>query len=176
MTTPDSGHDLPEPEGRATRWFVINIKPKKELQVARLFSEGGFNCYIPVFRQDRRVTPFFPGYGFLQFAFPDDFQTVRYTRGVKRVVGGQNGPIPVPDEAVSGIKAREIDGLIELEKHGEAPAVGDEIEVAEGPLKGLRGVFQKELGDKDRVMILLSYVSYQGQLLIEKDKLKKIQP
>jgi len=51
--------------------------------------------------------------------------------------------------------------------------VGDEIEVAEGPLKGLRGIFQKQIDDKERVMILLSYVSYQGQLLIEKKKLKK---
>jgi transcription antitermination factor NusG len=157
-------------------WFVINTKPKKELRVAKLFAEGGFTCYIPVYRQDKRVTPFFPGYGFLRFNFPDDFQTVRYTRGVKRVVGDNNGPIPIPDEAVDRIKAREVDGLIEFEKHGETPLVGDEIEVVEGPLKGLRGIFKKELGDTDRVMILLSYVSYQGQLLIEKDKLKKIQP
>jgi transcriptional antiterminator RfaH len=157
-------------------WFVINTKPKKELHVAKLFAEGGFTCYIPVYRLDKRVMPFFPGYGFLRFNFPEEFQTVRYTRGVKRLVGDNNGPIPIPDEAVDRIKAREIDGLIEFEKHGETPLVGDEIEVVEGPLKGLRGIFKKELGDTERVMILLSYVSYQGQLLIEKDKLKKIQP
>jgi transcription antitermination factor NusG len=156
-------------------WYVLNIKPKKELQAAKLYTEGGFTCYVPVFRQDGRVKPFFPGYGFLRFDFPDEFQTVRYTRGVKRVVGNAAGPIPVPDEAIARIKAREIDGLIELEKHGEAPGVGDEIEVVEGPLKGLKGIFRKEIGDKERVMILLSYVSYQGQLLIEKKKLKKIQ-
>lgn len=159
-----------------TGWFVINTKPKKEMQVAKLFAEGGFTCYIPFYRQDRRITPFFPGYGFLRFSFPDDFQTVRYTRGVKRVVGDHNGPVPIPDEVIERIRAREVDGLIEFEKHGETPRVGDEIEVVEGPLKGLRGIFKKELGDKERVMILLSYVSYQGQLLIEKDKLKKVQP
>lgn len=156
-------------------WYVINTKPKKEMRVAKLFAEGGFTCYIPVFRQDGRVRPFFPGYGFLRFEFPDDFQTVRYTRGVKRVVGNTEGPIPVPGEAIERIKAREIDGLIEFGKHGEAPSVGDEIEVVEGPLKGLKGIFRKEIGDKERVMILLSYVSYQGQLLIEKKKLKKVQ-
>jgi transcriptional antiterminator RfaH len=155
-------------------WYVINTKPKKEMQVAKLFAEGGFTCYVPVFRQDGRVRPFFPGYGFLRFEFPDDFQTVRYTRGVKRVVGNTEGPIPVPGEAIERIKAREIDGLIEFGKHGEAPSVGDEIEVVEGPLKGLKGIFRKEIGDKERVMILLSYVSYQGLLLIEKKKLKKV--
>jgi transcription antitermination factor NusG len=155
------------------KWYVINVKPKKEFQVERLFTEGGFKYYSPVYKQDDRVRAFFPGYGFLVFEFPDQYQTVKYTRGIKRVVGNKEGPIPIPDEVIQEIRAREIGGLIELEKHGVMPQVGDEIEVAEGPLKGLRGVFQKEIDDKERVMILLSYVSYQGQLLIEKKKLKK---
>ncbi len=99
---------------------------------------------------------------------------VKYTRGVKRVVGNDAGPTPIPEEIVEGIKARERDGLIVFERYGEEPAIGDEIEVVEGPLKGLKGIFRKEIGDSERVMILLNYVSYQGMLLIEKDKLKKI--
>jgi transcriptional antiterminator RfaH len=154
-------------------WYVVNVKPKKEFQVAKLFAEGGFTYYNPVYKQDDRVRPFFPSYGFLVFEFPDQYQMVKYTRGIKRVVGNKKGPIPVPDEVIREIRAREIGGLIELEKHGLMPQVGDEIEVAEGPLKGLKGIFQKEIDDKERVMILLSYVSYQGQLLIEKKKLKK---
>ena len=154
-------------------WYIINTKPKKEFQVEKLFTEGGFKYYNPVYKQEGRVRPFFPGYGFLVFEFPDQYQLVKYTRGIKRVVGNREGPIPIPDEVIREIKAREIGGLIELEKHGAMPRVGDEIEVAEGPLKGLKGIFQKEIGDKERVMILLSYVSYQGQLLIEKRKLKK---
>ena len=155
-------------------WFVINTKPKKEFQVSRLFSEGGFEFYYPKYRQESRVKPFFPGYGFLFFDFPSQFQLVKYTRGVKRVVGNREGPIPVPETIIQQIRSREVDGLIELEKHGVEPKLGDEIEVAEGPLKGLKGIFKKELDDKDRVMILLNYVSYQGQLLIEKKKLKKV--
>ena len=154
-------------------WYVINTKPKKEFQVAKLLAEGGFNYYNPVYKQEGRIRPFFPGYGFLVFKFPGQYQMVKYTRGIKRVVGNSEGPTPIPDEVIGEIKAREIGGLIELEKHGATPQVGDEIEVAEGPLKGLKGIFQKEIGDKERVMILLSYVSYQGQLLIEKKKLKK---
>jgi transcriptional antiterminator RfaH len=154
-------------------WYVVSTKPKKEFQVEKLFTEGGFTYYNPVYKQGGRISPFFPGYGFLVFEFPDQYQMVKYTRGIKRVVGNKEGPIPIPAEVIREIKAREIGGLIELEKHGAAPQLGDEIEVAEGPLKGLRGVFQKEIDDKERVMILLSYVSYQGQLLIEKRKLKK---
>jgi transcription antitermination factor NusG len=155
-------------------WYVINTRPKKEFQVAKIFGEAGFEYYNPVYRTENRIKPFFPGYGFLIFDFPQHHQLVKYTRGVKRVVGNQEGPIPIPAETIEAIKAREVDGLIELEKHGEHPVVGDEIEVVEGPLKGLKGVFKKEMSDRERVLILLSYVSYQGQLIIEKNKLKKI--
>jgi transcriptional antiterminator RfaH len=156
------------------RWYVVNTKPKKEGQVERLFGEGGFTIYCPKYIREKRVMPFFPGYAFLLFEFPDQFQMVKYTRGVKRVVGNDAGPTPIPEDVVLGIKARERDGLIVFEKYGEEPLAGDEIEVVEGPLKGLKGIFRKEIGASERVMILLNYVSYQGILLIEKDKLKKI--
>jgi len=155
------------------RWYVINTKPKKESQVERLFIEGDFTVYCPKYLRERRVSPFFPGYAFLRFEFPEQFQMVKYTRGVKRVVGNDDGPTPIPDEIVQGIRDRERDGLVVFEKYGQEPAVGDEIEVVEGPLKGLKGIFRKEVGDSERVMILLNYVSYQGMLLIEKSKLKK---
>ncbi|MFQ6108232.1 MAG: transcription termination/antitermination protein NusG [Candidatus Aminicenantales bacterium] len=155
-------------------WFVLNTKPKKEFHVERLFIEGGFTIYNPKYLHEKRIKPFFPGYEFIYFDYPEQYRTVRYTRGVKRVVGNREGPIPIPETVIKEIKAREVKGLIELYKYGEEPEIGDEIEVVEGPLKGLRGIFKRELPERKRVMILLNYVSYQGQLLIEKKKLKKV--
>jgi transcription antitermination factor NusG len=155
-------------------WYVINTKPKKEFQVEKLFTEGGFIIYNPKYISEDRIKPFFPGYEFILFDFPAQYQLVRYTRGVKKVVGNREGPIPISENIIKGIKAREVKGLVELQKYGEQPELGDEIEVVEGPLKGLRGIFKREISDKERVMILLNYVSYQGQLLIERKKLKKV--
>ncbi len=155
-------------------WFVINTKPKKEFQVEKLFTEGGIKIYNPKYMHENKIKVFFPGYAFIYFDFPAQYQLVRYTRGVKRVVGNKGSPTPIPEEVIREIKSREIDGLIELYKYGEEPEVGDEIEVMEGPLKGLRGIFKKELTAKERVLILLNYVTYQGQLIIEKEKLKKV--
>ncbi len=155
-------------------WFVLNTKPKKEYQVERLFTEGGIQVYFPKYLHEKRVKPFFPGYGFICFEFPAQYQLVRYTRGVKRIVGHDVGPIPIENEIIEQIKRREINGYIELDKFGQSPGIGDEIEVMEGPLKGLRGLFHREILDKERVLILLNYVSYQGQLIIEKEKLRKV--
>ena len=155
-------------------WFVLNTKPKKEYQVERLFSEGGIKVYFPKYMHENKVKSFFPGYGFIYFDFPAQYQLVRYTRGVKRIIGHDVGPIPLESGIIEQIKNRELEGFIELNKFGINPEIGDEIEVMEGPLKGLRGLFHREVTDKDRVLILLNYVSYQGQLIIEKKKLRKV--
>ncbi len=155
-------------------WFVLCTKPQKEFQVERLFQEAGFPFYCPRFKSGGRTKPFFPCYVFLRFEYPEQYKLVKYTRGVRRVVGNDAGAVPLEDRFIEELRSREIDGLIELEKYGAEPSPGDEIEVADGPWKGLRGVFKKSLSDRDRVMILLNYVSYQGQLLIEKSKLKKV--
>lgn len=156
-------------------WYVVNTKPKKEGQVERLFQEGGFTVYCPRYLAESGIRPFFPSYAFLMFDYPSEYRTVKYTRGVKRIiVAEEEGTAIIPEEAIRSLRDRERDGLIVFEKYGEAPGVGDEIEVVEGPLKGLKGVFQREVGDRERVMILLNFVSYQGMLLIEKKKLKKI--
>lgn len=155
-------------------WYVINTKPKKEFQVERLFIEGGIEIYNPKYLHEDRIKPFFPGYEFISFDFPEQYRLVKYTRGVKKVVGVREVPVPIPDEVIREIKSREVNGLIEIDKYGEKPEIGDEIEVVEGPLKGLRGVFKKELTAKERVLILLNYVTYQAQLIIEKEKLKKV--
>ncbi len=155
-------------------WYVINTKPKKEFQVEKLFIEGGIEIYNPKYLHDDRIKPFFPGYEFIFFDYPDQYRLVKYTRGVKKVVGVREIPVPIPGEVIQEIKSREVNGLIEIDKYGEKPEVGDEIEVVEGPLKGLRGVFKKELTAKERVLILLNYVTYQAQLIIEKEKLKKV--
>ncbi len=156
------------------RWYVINTRPKKEFQVERLLEEGGFDVYNPKYKQEGTIRPFFTGYEFVLFDFPEKYRLIKYTRGVKNLVGNEDGPIPISDTIIHEIKAREIDGYIELEKYGREPSVGDEIQVMEGPLKGLKGLFKKELSGKDRAMILLNYVSYQGQLIIEKKKIKKV--
>ncbi|MFC2157282.1 transcription termination/antitermination protein NusG [Acidobacteriota bacterium] len=157
-----------------TDWYVLNTKPKKEFQVQRLFEEGGFTVYNPKYKQDNRSLAFFPGYEFIQFVFPDQYKMVKYTRGVKQIVGNQNGPIPIDEQVILKIKEREVDGFVELEKYGKEPELGDEIEVVAGPLKGLTGIFKKETSNTDRVLILLNYVSYQGQMIVDKSQLKKV--
>ncbi len=156
-------------------WFLLNLKPKKEFQVERLFQQASFDFYLPRCREGERVRAFFPGYAFLRFDHPRQYKLVHYTRGVKKIVGNDAGPVSLPDAVIEELRAREVEGFIEVRTFRDKPAPGDEIEVSEGPLKGLRGVFNRELSGHDRVLILLNYVSYQGRLQIEKARIRKVE-
>jgi transcription antitermination factor NusG len=156
------------------KWYVLQTRPKKEFEVESLFNRAGFTVYNPKYSRDSLVKPFFPGYLFLRFQYPSEYRKVIFSRGVKKVIGNDNGPIPLETDVIKCLRSRERNGLIELMKYGEEPNPGDEIEVMEGPMKGLKGVFYKKLNDRERVMILLNYVAYQGSLMIEKTKIKKI--
>jgi len=156
------------------KWYVLNTRPKKESQVEKLFQEGGFEIYNPKYIHEKKVKPFFNGYEFINFEYPEQYRTVKYTRGVKKVVGNGDQAVPIPYEIIKEIKAREVNGYIELEKYGEEPNTGDEIEVMEGPFKGFKGIFKKELSQQQRVLVLLNYITYQGRIVIEKKKIKKI--
>jgi len=155
-------------------WFVLNTKPKKEFIVERLFQEGGILFYLPKYLKGGHPAPFFPGYGFINFDYPGQFNIVRYTRGVRALVGDRHCPIPVDRTLVVYIKAQECDGYIQLNETDEEVHLGDKVEIVEGPLKGIQGIFNRELKDKDRVAILLEHISYQAQVMIEKCKLKKV--
>jgi len=155
-------------------WFVLNTKPKKEFHVEKIFRENGFKIYNPKYKQENTIRPFFSGYEFICFDHPSQYKTVKYTRGVKKVIGNEQGPIPIEEDLIHEIKKREINGLIELNKYGGEPQSGDEVQVMEGAMKGLKGIFKKEISPKERALILLNYVSYQGHLIIDKKKLKKV--
>ncbi|MGC8746175.1 MAG: transcription termination/antitermination NusG family protein, partial [Candidatus Saccharicenans sp.] len=100
------------------KWFVVNTKSKKEFQVEKILTQAGFSVYNPKYCQDSKIKPFFPGYVFVRFSYPVQFQKIIYTRGIKKVVGNRLGPIPVGPEVISCLKSREKDGLIELMKYG----------------------------------------------------------
>jgi len=155
-------------------WFVLQTKPLKEGIVEVLLREAGLRVYYPrVKEEDGRIHSLFPCYEFVYFDFPSQYRLVRYTRGVRRVVGNDRGPIPIEAALIQEIKAREVDGFIILEDDLGPPEPGDLIEVVKGPWRGIKGIFQRTLSGEQRVMILLNYVQYQGTLIVPRSQIRK---
>jgi transcriptional antiterminator RfaH len=97
---------------------------------------------------------------------------VWFTRGVVKVVGFGDGPSPVDDEIIELIKSRVgQDGFVQF---NEELQCGDKVVISAGPLVNLEAVFERDLEDGDRVLLLLTAISYQGHVTIERELLKKI--
>jgi len=117
------------------------------------------------------VKPLFPGYLFARFRPSSHLHSIRYARGVNRVLCTGEVPIPLGEEVVNAITDRiGADGFVR--NNGVVLRKGDPVIVNDGPLQGLAGVFERELSDGERAVILLKTVEYQATVLIEKMRLR----
>ena len=146
--------------GTDLSWFAIQTKPGQEALASRCVSFLGLETFVPQVLKGRtgpaRLAPrsLFPNYFFARFSQRLHLRAVRFSNGVCRVAGGREIPWPVGDEIIESIRERiEEDGYIRLEER--AWRTGDEVEVEEGPLRGWCGIFDSELDDGKRVVILL---------------------
>ncbi len=142
-------------------WYLVSTKPQKEFIVAEVIGKSldDVEVYLPKYRRrDGRVKPFFPGYLFLKFDKDKYFHTIKYTQGVRKIVSNDEGPIPVPEWIIKDLKSREENGLIKLGRKAKQLKTGDKVIIDEGPFKGWVGIFEKEINDSGRVVVLLSYM------------------
>ncbi|KAA0259536.1 hypothetical protein FHQ18_01270 [Deferribacter autotrophicus] len=155
------------------RWRCIYCKPKSA-KIAKFHLErAGYEVFHPLFKEKKRVagklnevtSELFPNYLFVRFEL-EDYRLVKYTRGVSKVIMGENGePAEVPEEIILSIKNQMKDGFVVLEKSFEK---GEKVYITDGPFKGFEAIFLEEIKPKDRVLILLKTIS--GELKVEIDE------
>jgi transcription antitermination factor NusG len=88
------------------------------------------------------------------------------------VVNFGNGPSPVDDLLIETIMSQiSAEGFAKSENDFHC---GDGVTVRAGAFEKLQGTVERDLMDCDRLVILLSSVSYQGRLIIEKALVRKL--
>ena len=163
-------------------WYAINTKPGQEDRADSNLKAWQVETFNPRFRERRHnqysgkvthlIKPLFPQYIFARFNAYRMFNKVSYTRGVHAVVSFGGWPTPVDDEVIEMLRSRTAeDGLVRME---ESLKPGDKVMVKGGAFKDLTGVFERGVSDIDRVSILLSCVSYQGRIIVDRDSVEKI--
>lgn len=166
----------------APSWYVIHTKPKQESRADSNLTAWDVETFNPKVKEWRRnnftgklslvVNSLFTNYIFARFRAEALLHKVCFTRGVHRVVSFGDAPQAVDDEIIALIHSREdADGFVRIE---DELVEGDRVIVKDGPLKDFVGVFQKEMGAADRVVLLLSTVSYQAHVQIEKGRIRKL--
>lgn len=164
------------------RWYALQTHPLQEERAAGNLNAWGVETFAPKYKE-RRLNPYtgrpvyftrslFARYLFARFDAGRMLRKVWFTRGVCQVVGFGDGPLPVDDEIIEMIKMRVgKDGLVQF---NEELKCGDKVVICDGPLANLVGVFERDVEEGDRVLMLLTAISYQGRVTIERERLKKI--
>lgn len=161
-------------------WFIISTKPKQEFIAEQALKALGATVYLPLyFKKIKKnkekvdvLSPLFSGYLFAQFSVLDMYHKVRFTRGVKSVLGNNNCLWTLTDEKIADIKGREDNGIVMMKRGGDQFKCGDRIAIDEGDFDGWEGVFYEELPDNERAIIMLTNVSYTSKLIVLKKYLR----
>lgn len=158
------------------QWFVVYTKPRKEWWAEENINRMGFETFLPVYERAGKLRPLFPRYLFVRFSLTEDsaWSSIRYARGTVRFVSfGRDGtPAPVPDVIIEEIMNRRNEkGLVQLGKFLPRSKKGDPVRIVDGPFKGLEGIFDEELKDGEKVMILLSLMGRQVEVKLDRELL-----
>lgn len=162
-------------------WYAIHTKPKQENRASENLRAWGVETFVPRLRRPNfsrsvagmvySIEPLFRSYIFARFSAGKMLHKVRLTRGVHSVVSCDGEPTRIDDEIIRLIQSRVEDGFVRM---GEDLKSGDNVVIKEGPLQGFSGIFEWNLKDSDRVMILLTTISFQGHVVVERARLKKV--
>lgn len=159
-------------------WYAIRTHSRQETRAEENLRAWNVETFAPRIRERRytrgayvpKIKPLFPRYIFARFKVNEMFHKVSYTRGVEYIVGFGGKLTPVEDEIIEAIRMRVAeDGFIRL---GEQFRSGDKVVIKEGPLKNFVGIFEREVKQDDRVMILLTAMSYQNHVVLDRDILR----
>ena len=149
-----------------TPWYCIRTKRYKERWVAHQLTKVCEEVYVPLLRERRRIRrqlkwvigPMFPSYLFARFVVEKQFWTVHYTSGVVGLVSAEEGrPVEVDEAIITTLRDRSLNGYIEIKPTPFSP--GEELEIIEGPFRGLKALFQREMKAGERVAVLLELLS-----------------
>lgn len=161
---------MSEADGRA--WYCLRTQTKREHIAAaalRELEEVEVVCPRLRFRKMTRrgkiwwVEPLFPGYLLAKFDLEERERAVSYANGVSQILRFGGKTPTIPERFVEEIR-------VELAKNGEEgelltvqPEIlpGDEVELAEGPLRGMTGQVIEVSPAKERVRIFIEFLGQE---------------
>ena len=159
----------------STRWYVVQTHAHVEGKAAAHLARQGFDAYLPRYLKRRRharrietvAAPLFPRYLFVTVDMVcQRWRSIHSTIGVARLVCNGDDPVPVTDDVIATLKARE-DGLgfVTLRQR-QRFALGEKVRVLDGVFADCLGLFDG-MKDSDRVAVLLDLLGRKVRLVLD---------
>ena len=142
-------------------WYAVQTKTKHASLAKANLERLDVEVFFPKFMQNKIIRgkpkevigPIFPGYLFARFTLKAHYRAVNYAQGVLRLVSFGATPAIVDDNIIESIRSRIEDGVVTIQPPSFAP--GQPVRIHSGSLQGVEAIFEREMGDQQRVMLLL---------------------
>lgn len=151
-------------------WYAVHTKPRQERRAEQHLTRQGFDCHLPLIRQQRRrgevVAALFPRYLFLRLDLQrDSVAPVRSTQGVAGLVKFGERMLAVPEPFIAELlRLRDEHGgaILQTEPHIRP---GDSVTIEAGPMAGAGAIFQERRGGQ-RVLVLMHLLGAQQRVVV----------
>ncbi len=158
------------PQENPPLWYCVRTQTKREhIAAGHLRELEGVEVFCPRLRYRKAtrrgkiwwVEPLFPGYLLAKFDMSENERAVTFCQGVRGLVRFGSEIPAVPPSFVESLRTEvrnRSDGDGELFSVSPAIITGDEVEIAHGPLQGMRGTIVSVAPAAERVKILLDFL------------------
>jgi transcriptional antiterminator RfaH len=163
----------------SSRWYVVYTQAHSEAQAAFHLLRQGFDIYLPRQRKlcrharktQEKLTPLFPRYLFVKVdTGVQRWRAINSTLGVMHLVCNGDAPAPLPDVALSLLKAREgEDGVINM--YQRLFRAGERVRVRDGIFAALTGLVEA-CTDRERITILLDLLGRKARVTLPEASLE----
>jgi transcriptional antiterminator RfaH len=167
----------PQP-GAEGFWFCLRAQPKREhLAAVGLRKRFKIVCFAPRLRSrklTRRgpvwfVEAMFPGYFFAQFDYTTERRRVEHSPGVSGILQFGDRLATIDAATIEALQQRvQADEVITIDPELR---VGQEVQIARGPLQGLEALVTQLLPASERVRVLLEFLGRSLQMEVSKETL-----
>jgi transcriptional antiterminator RfaH len=168
------------PQPSTAAWYAIRTKPRQESLAQTSLERENIETFFPKLRRRRTIRrvrkwvtgPLFPSYLFARFDVETSGRLVKYANGVTKIVSFGGNPAIVDEAIITAIRDHSEDAVVTLPPTSFKP--GEVVEIKAGPLMGLQGIFEREMSDRDRVVILLDALAKGARVQLTRDQLEKV--
>ncbi len=131
------------------KWYALKTGPRKEKKLNERLQASGLNTYLPLKKELRQWSdrkkwveePMFNGYIFVKTVSSDFVKALEHD-GAIHFVRFSGRYSSIPDEQIDFIR-KVAENELRYEITEQTFEKGDTIEIIQGPLKGLKGIWLK---------------------------------
>jgi len=144
------------------RWYVVYSKRHREEVVQFYLERKGLVVFFPrlllqPFTKHPRIVPLFPNYLFVRIHKPVDYDIVRWSSGVVRVVDFYGQPAPLDEDVVEFLRQRVTPaGIITM---NSSLTVRSNVENENGRIVRVMNDLLNPHNSRDRVGVLMQLLS-----------------